>query len=269
MRKDNKWLLRVVFVTLIVSFALLLIKIPSYAANEIITAKNHVDVLVAPEEGADILVSFEKGNPIFVTGMKNGWYCVLYQGTTGYFCTTSSLTKGTTIDSETGDEESDVKISEIIAEDDEFEDNLAGDLIAEMDTEFVQGMEEEQFVVQETESVTRAKTNSIIWGVVIAVLVILLLVLSVISAKKNKKNTDENVEEETTTEEEPTTEEEATNEEASEIENVAEEEVSEESVEETVDEGESVEAEEVTEAAPTQEETVFEEIEIIDLDAEE
>ena len=175
-RYKREWVL-VAFMTFIVAFSIM--SFDSQAANKIINLNSDVDILVSPEDGADVMVSFKKGDPVFVTGFKNGYYVVYYQGKPGYFCTSTSKSQSSDVVIDENSEDTEGVLDTILEEDDTFDDAGGSDVISELDSEFKSGAEEMDYVISEIDSAEKARKSSVIWGAVVAVIIILIFALSI------------------------------------------------------------------------------------------
>lgn len=127
--------------------------------NQFMTAQERVEAKASPDDGAETVITYETGDTIFITGETgDGWYTVLYQGTTGYIP---------------------VDVKENLEE-----VNLD---VAALDAEMENQVAESKLVVEEVERYRAEAKRSRIWGIVIVVLVIAILGVGIVSTIQVKK----------------------------------------------------------------------------------
>lgn len=124
--------------------------------NQVMTAKDQLDVKETPDDNAATVMTFESGDAVFVAGeTTDGWYKVSYQDKAGY-----------------------VRKSELAT----FEMDVEG-----IDKEMTEAAEEGKQVVEEVERYRTEARRTKIWGTVIVLLVVGIFATGIISTMKNER----------------------------------------------------------------------------------
>lgn len=166
--------------------------------GELMIALGEVEAKESPDNASQTVISYADGAAVFVTGMKNGWYQVMYQGIIGYV-PTSKLKKLELGDLNgeiaTADGENDGQ-----AEYEETQSDAANQNTDAGNQAYVDALNEEMaaveaensIIIEEVERQRGEKKSSIVWAVIIGVLIVGIFVTGLIDTVKENRNSNLN-----------------------------------------------------------------------------
>ena len=191
----------------LVVFALFLISTPviTHAQGQteftgnVVTLKEKVEAYREMDTNSELVHTFNAGEDVFLTGEKNGWYQIFYQGGPLYFQTGKTKNELVVQSDEASDATSEISeeftnaqqaYEELISSEtvlDEKNSEDAKEQAKELDEEFESHQKSDETFVDRYVQEERSRKNARMWIVIISALVVAIIAVSVVGAVKNNK----------------------------------------------------------------------------------
>ncbi len=167
--------------------------------GNVVTLKEKVDAYREMDTSSELVHTFAAGEDVFLTGEKNGWYQIFYQGGPLYFQLGGAQNEEVAEENEASDASSELDEkfnnaelayeelidSETVLEEKNTEEAM--EQAEELDEEFESHQKSDETFVDRYVQEERSRKNARMWIVIISALVVAIIAASAVSAVKNNK----------------------------------------------------------------------------------